>query len=365
MKRQIILLSSEFPPGPGGIGDHAFNLARFLSADGFPVSVVTELRSEFGVGNENVNNVLRIHYAVRGKLAPNLKFITTYVKVLATHKESVVIATGSKSVMLAGVLAFLFRRPMVAILHGHEVLMGRTEKRWLLRNVLGRFSHAVSVSQFSKDNSRTYFDERKTSVIPNGIDLNKFTGGKAKLRNSNAIHLLTVGRISPRKGQLNVVNALPEILKTYPNAVFHMVGIPDAAESVRQRIQALNLNDHVVFHGVLSDLELQQVFEGTDIFLMMSENLPNGDVEGFGIAILEANWLGIPAVGSRGCGIEQAIKPGVNGFLADPHSPKDIAGAVTNLIRDYSTFSKQSIDWAKQHQWSDIVKQYSALLQQL
>ena len=44
---RILIVSSEFPPGPGGIGDHAFNLAEQLTFNGFEITVLSELRVNF------------------------------------------------------------------------------------------------------------------------------------------------------------------------------------------------------------------------------------------------------------------------------------------------------------------------------
>ena len=91
---------------------------------------------------------------------------------------------------------------------------------------------------------------------------------------------------------------------------------------------------------------------------MLSENIENGGVEGFGIAILEANYLGLPAIGSLGCGIEDAISNGYNGKLITNDSPADLYLATRNIIENYKNYSKNSIRWAKERSWELVVEKY-------
>jgi glycosyltransferase involved in cell wall biosynthesis len=95
---------------------------------------------------------------------------------------------------------------------------------------------------------------------------------------------------------------------------------------------------------------------------MLSENLPNGDFEGFGIAILEANYLGLPAIGSKNSGIADAISNGYSGILVDPHNPTEIAEAIMIIMSDYSTYSKQARKHASNFLWKQKVQEYLSLL---
>src|SRR5690606_11393034 len=127
--------------------------------------------------------------------------------------------------------------------------------------------------------------------------------------------LTTVGRVSTRKGQLQVINLLPELKKRYPEIHYHCIGIPTEAADFFEQAKVLGVDQQVTFHGAVDDQTLKEMLLATEVFVMLSTESPTGDVEGFGIAILEANALGIPAIGSKGCGIEDAIQEGISGFL--------------------------------------------------
>jgi phosphatidyl-myo-inositol dimannoside synthase len=119
---KIVILSSEFPPGPGGIGDHAYNLAEQLVEKKCDVTVISEYRKEFASQWRNVKSSAKVRYARRLKVLPNIGFIFLFIRFFFTTRNTTWIATGSKSLTLLGVGLFLSGRKSLAILHGHEML---------------------------------------------------------------------------------------------------------------------------------------------------------------------------------------------------------------------------------------------------
>ena len=74
---------------------------------------------------------------------------------------------------------------------------------------------------------------------------------------------------------------------------------------------------------------------------MLSEETKFGDVEGFGIAVLEANHCGLPAIGSKNTGIEDAISVGFSGLVVDAKSDQEICSAIKIILNDYDQFFKK------------------------
>lgn len=361
---RILLVSSEFPPGPGGIGDHAYNLANQLSLSGSRISVLSEIRNEFDT-TEDFNPHIELSLIPSDRFFRNVLFVITYFKLLLKFKPQIIICTGSKSVRLVGVCNLIFRKKVVAILHGHEVLMGNYFMRFILREVLPLFSLAVCVSEFSKMNSIRFIDESKICVISNGFNPEKFAKRRVRKEKSSQLNLVTVGRVSLRKGQHNVILALPLIISKYPELKYHIIGMNNESQYLKSLIAELALEKYVMFHGVVDNFTLNKLLVQMDISCMLSENLANGDVEGFGIAIIEGNFLGIPGIGSKGCGIEQAINDGYNGVLVNSGKKEEILNAIDNIMNKYDYFSNNSYDWAKQHTWEVIGKKYISALSNL
>jgi phosphatidylinositol alpha-1,6-mannosyltransferase len=175
--------------------------------------------------------------------------------------------------------------------------------------------------------------------------------------------LVTVGRLSYRKGQLNVIKQLPELLKTFPNLHYHCIGIAEKAEEFMEVAKALDVESHITFHGSLEHEAMKQVLIKSDIFTMLSSESKTGDVEGYGIAILEANALGLPAIGSTNCGIEDAINPNLSGILISPNDTVHFKNAISFILQNNAIFKNEAKKWAGAHNWSTIINQYIALIE--
>ena len=83
-----------------------------------------------------------------------------------------------------------------------------------------------------------------------------------------------------------------------------------------------------------------------------------GDIEGFGIAIIEANYFGLPAIGAKDCGIEDAIDDTKSGRLIAFDAIDEFKLAIKDILANYDTYKKHAKEWALQHSWDLIIKWY-------
>src|SRR5690606_1812969 len=146
--------------------------------------------------------------------------------------------------------------------------------------------------------------ELPITVINNGIVLERYPSGIKSFEAT--INLITVGNLTLRKGQQHVIKTLPLLLNKFPNIHYHCVGIPTGEEKLRTLAAALGVTHAVTFHGAVLEDEKIMLLQKNTVFIMLSEKIGN-DFEGFGIAIIEANALALPAIGSKNSGIEDAI----------------------------------------------------------
>ena len=254
---------------------------------------------------------------------------------------------------------------ILVVIHGSEIhqnIIGRC----LFKRAFKRANILVSVSTYTKNKLLKSFNnlEYKSKVINNGFISPKqlIISKNYKIYNINTCKLITVGNLSRRKGQINVIRAMPTICKYFPTLKYDIVGIPTEIEVVNSEIRRLGLEKHVQIHGAVSEEKKVEYLSNSLIFMMLSEELKNGDFEGFGIAILEANYFGVPAIGSKNSGIADAIVNGYNGFLVDPHNSSEIAAAVNTIMSDYKTFSNQAREHASKFLWDNKIQQYLSLL---
>lgn len=358
---KILILTSEFPPEPGGIGNHAYNLAKGLQANGLKVQLVCDTRSINGEEERDFDrnftfDVIRIP---RKKiiLLSYLKRATTAFSL--TSKSETVICSGKFSLWLGAFLSFFFRRKFIAIIHGSEVKLPNFFLRKLTDFSLKRFDKIIAVSNYTKS-LVSHLNLKNIEVIANGFDMEIPAGSRDK--NDPVPVLITVGNVTQRKGQHNVINALPLLLKKYPDLKYHIVGIPTEKAKLEKLSLHLKVENAVFFFGKVSEAEKVELLQQADVFVMLSETTQTGDSEGFGIAILEANALGIPAIGALGCGIEDAIKDGVSGKLINNNDSKQLALALEEILNNYQNYSKAAKNWSQNFTWDKIIKLYIKFL---
>ncbi|MEO5990513.1 MAG: glycosyltransferase family 4 protein, partial [Ferruginibacter sp.] len=342
-----------------GIGNHAYYLALYLTNHGYGVSVIADQR-DFD-NTEEIAFDASLPFVVKRiplKRVRLLMYLNRIVKTFRGLKQTDhVIATGKFSLWNVAFCSLFFKRNKMAVIHGTEVNFKSAGLKKAIDLSLKRFDTIVAVSQYTK--TLVAHLKRDVQVIPNGIDLIKWRAdelSEVHLKGSPA--LTTVGRVSSRKGQLEVIKLLPELKKQYPNIHYHCIGIPTEAEAFLIQAKAMEVESYVTFHGAVDDKTLKESLLSSDVFVMLSTETSTGDVEGFGIAILEANALGVSAIGSKGCGIEDAIKDGVSGFLVEAQDGQAFSKHMSSILNNNEEFRLQAKIWAQQHDWNCIIKQY-------
>jgi len=362
--KKILLVSSEFPPQPGGIGDHTFNLANQFSLNSFEVTVLVDCRSESGIEEKVFDK--KLPFLVERILVKKQRW-KMYVKRISMlfsiiKKYDIIIASGKFSLWAVAFVSLFYKKKHIAIIHGSEVNFTSFLNRTLINNSLKRFQKIIAVSNYTKS-LIAHLKINNIVVIPNGYNLEKWEDkNEEKIIVKGNPNLITVGNVTQRKGQLNVIKLLPEIIKKYPNLQYHCVGIPTEKEYFLSEAKRLEVDKHIIFYGRVSVEKLQQLLMISDICVMLSGETKTGDVEGFGIAILEANALGIPAIGSKNCGIEDAISENNSGILISNTSSEEFINAIDKISSNYAHFSLESKKWAAQHTWDIIIKKYLKVL---
>ena len=119
---KILIVTSEFPPEPGGIGNHAFNLAKQLQQNNFQVSVLADQRlndsTEVEFDKELEFKVTRTRLK---KFRLKMYINRVYQIFKLTSKSDTIIASGKFSLWLVALTSFFFNKKYIAVIHGTEV----------------------------------------------------------------------------------------------------------------------------------------------------------------------------------------------------------------------------------------------------
>jgi len=146
--------------------------------------------------------------------------------------------------------------------------------------------------------------------------------------------LLTVARLERTKGVDLVLESLVTLVRSVPGLRYVVVG--DGAERGRLQDQAraLGIERLVTFTGPVDETSKLALYSLCDVYVMPSRLVPGRPWEGFGIALLEAAMFGKPAVGGRVGGTADAVDDEVTGLLVDTSDARSTHEALSRLIAD-------------------------------
>jgi phosphatidylinositol alpha-1,6-mannosyltransferase len=142
---------------------------------------------------------------------------------------------------------------------------------------------------------------------------------------------IVVGRLwgrGLRKGQAQLMDAWPEVVRRIPGAELWVVGEGEGRAGLESRARGLGTGTSVRFLGRLSDAELDRAYRSCSLFAMPSRG------EGFGLVFAEAMARGLPCIASRFDAGSEVVVDGVTGIHVDPDAPAEVLGALLLLLGD-------------------------------
>jgi glycosyltransferase involved in cell wall biosynthesis len=237
---------------------------------------------------------------------------------------------GARAARLAGPPA------MVATVHSSRVRSEQDVAALAVLNPL--FDHLVAPSQFIvRKLRREGRGAVPTTIVPNGVDLERFAPQRSVLRAatraalgvpSDALLVGVVARLEAEKGHRHLLVAWPAIAQAIPHAWLVIAGTGSLDATLRGQADALpaDVARRIVFAGNPADLPA--LTAALDMAVLPSLR------EAQGIAILEAMASGVPVVASAVGGIPETVRDGVDGLLVPPSNPVALASAVVRLARD-------------------------------
>jgi glycosyltransferase involved in cell wall biosynthesis len=225
--------------------------------------------------------------------------------------------------------------------HVHDLLPPSHPFNPFIRMVAfaSRPTRIIAVAQASADRFLHSFLslENRVTVIRNGIDVEKFrpcATRRRAVRNQLNVRkrkvIGVIGRLTPGKGQLELIHAFAEVLRTFPNALLVIVGAPafnqeqEYADLLERTTRDLGMDDRVRFLGEREDVaSLMQAF---DLFVLNSES------EACSLVLLEAMAAGLPVLATSVGGTPEIITHAHNGWLVPRGNNESLVRALTTLL---------------------------------
>lgn len=167
---------------------------------------------------------------------------------------------------------------------------------------------------------------QKIEKVPLCIDTSKF---EPKETENKIPKILTVARFTEKKGLKYAVKALSQIEHDFE---YHLVGDGELREDIENQIDEEGLEDQVIFHGWMTNEEVKEKMQESDIFLLPSVTASNGDEEGTPTVLLEAQATGLPVVSTYHAGIPEIVEDGETGLLAQERDVNNLSYNIRRLL---------------------------------
>lgn len=236
----------------------------------------------------------------------------------------------------------LIGRPLVVYAHGEEITTWKTFGK--LRFMAFTFRHAdliIANSEFTRQHLRRLGtrEDRIVLLYP-GVDVQRFRPGLpcADLRAEAGIGaeqrlILSVGRLSRRKGFDQIIRCLPGLLSRGLDVHYVIIGIGEDMEYLAALAQDTGVGSRVSLVGSITPADLPRWYNAADVVAMPNREI-SGDTEGFGMVFLEAAACAKPTVAGQAGGTGAAVIDGLTGLRIDGNSTSAVGEALARLLED-------------------------------
>jgi len=343
----ILFISRAYPPVIGGIEKQNYEIGKALAA-----ATRTDI-----IAN------------TRGKwLLPLFLPYALFRALLGIRKYDVVLLGDGVLGILGYLLKLVSSKPVACIVHGLDLTYRNAlyQRLWI-KVFLPRLDRLIAVGNATiRQGTLLGLPESKFVFIPNGVAAppTRASGSRSDLeallnRPVPGRVILTLGRLVKRKG---VVWFLENVISQLDGDITYIIAGEGREESaIQDTIHAHNLQDRVLYVGGVSDSEKELLFATADIFVQPNIKVA-GDMEGFGLVVLEAAIHGLVVIASRLEGLQDAIVHGENGYLVNSGDADAYRACLESVLHDSTAraaFGEHARNFVIEHYaWPLIADRY-------
>ena len=272
-----------------------------------------------------------------------------------------------------GTIAAVMARTPVNITTNHNTAYSKTKLQIIIEKIFTHFTDKIiNISQEAYDSLAVLskISPEKLELIPNGIDLDRFTNvtvedvpfKKSLGLDPDKITIAMISRLFEQKGHVYFLDAMANLLRKRNNLQVLIVGDGELRDSLERKVHSLSpLHGNVIFTGVRRDVAA--IMKVVDIFVLASlwEGLP--------IVLLEAMAMGKKILATKVGGIPEVLEDKVTGILVDSGNIAQIENGLMWIL-DHQTESENMARQAKhvafeQYDVNVLLQKYESLYQDI
>lgn len=344
---RLLVLTELFLPTKGGTAVWAAEVYRRLG--GREIHIVTaDVPGAAAVDIAHPNSVHRIDLKRVPWLRPEslliyARFFSKSLWLALTHRFDTIHAFRAlPEGLVAWAVARLTFRPVVIYAHGEELTTwGKGWKYKAMRFALRHADTVIANSDFTRQELLGMgVREERIALINPGVDVACFRPGLPcdDLRQSIGLApeeklILSVGRLSRRKGFDMVIRSLPELISRGIAVRHALIGIGEDQDYLGRLSRELGVEDRVHLLGHVRPEDLPRWYNACDLFVMPNREI-NGDTEGFGMVFVEAAACGKPVIAGMAGGTGAAVVDGITGYRIDAARLEPVTDSIAKILHD-------------------------------
>jgi glycosyltransferase involved in cell wall biosynthesis len=381
---KILIVLTYYRPHTSGLTIYAERLARAMVRRGHGVTILTSQYEKNLPLEETQDGVRIIRVPVAFRLSKGVVMPSFGIKASRLVREHDVIQLHLPQFDAAGIAlrGKLQRKPTVITYHcdlfmppGPISQLANLAVK-IANNFAAIWTHRiVTYTQDYAENSeylKRYLSKLK--VIPPPVELPEVSkpeiGNFAKIHNPENLHPVIgmAARFATEKGVEVLLDAMPDILKKYPNALVQFAGpyqniIGEEAyfNRLKNIVKNYETENHWCYLGVLNPVEMAKFYPNIDLLVLPSLN----STEAFGLVQIEAMMNGVPCIASDLPGVRQPVIQHGMGMIIPIGDSKALAAAVVNILADKNRPVVPSAKFKEIYDPESIAEEYETLFEEI
>lgn len=280
----------------------------------------------------------RVHRdVIRYDLLSRVRPVTDLVTGKAVQKFDIIHCHFGTSAMAACELRHrgMIAGKLLTSFHGFDVNVKNYDHRYYLP-LISQGDHYTANTNYTRNRAAMLgFPENKISIVHEGVNILRFNPEHRIKRDGDGIGVLIIGRLVEKKGITHAIEAMDIIrARNVHNIHLDIVGDGPLYTTLAEEIRNRKLEGAVALHGSKTDDEVLEFLNRADIFVLPSVSSQNGDTEGQGLVLQEAQAMEIPVVSTFHNGIPEGVSDGVTGFLVEERNAGQLAEKILELAAD-------------------------------
>jgi glycosyltransferase involved in cell wall biosynthesis len=172
-----------------------------------------------------------------------------------------------------------------------------------------------------------------------GVDVNAYAPGQTPIT-QRPPNVVFVGRLVEKKGCQYLIEAMASVQKAIPTARLIVIGDGPLRPHLERLAQTLGTR--VEFRGAQAADYVKRELHAARLLSLPSVTAENGDAEGFGLVLLEAQASGVPVVTSARGGAVEGVRDGVTGYAFPERDVRELGARITNLLKDDNVLERMA-----------------------